>query len=168
MQNDIHVTDGILLSDNRLIIPSAWRKDILQKLHIRHRGIEKSKANARMTVFWPGMTKDIEEMVSMCKECMKYRSNQPKIPMQTRYITLLPWKIVESDVLEHKNQNYLVVIDYYYSKYIEARRLNSKTSNDFIRCLNEMFSRHGYPQTPIADNTPYNSREMRQYATKCA
>ena len=119
-----------------------------------------------MTVFWPGMTKDIEEMVSMCKECMKYRSSQPKIPMQTRYITLLPWQIVESDVLEYKNQNYLVVIDYY-SKYIEALKLNNKTSNDFIRCLNEIFSRHGYPQTLIADNTPYTSREMRQYATKC-
>ena len=56
MRNDIHVTDGILLRDNRLIIPSAWRKDILQKWHISHSGIEKSKTNARMTVFWPGMT----------------------------------------------------------------------------------------------------------------
>ena len=34
-----------------IIIPPAWRKDILQKLHISHSGIEKSKANARMTVF---------------------------------------------------------------------------------------------------------------------
>jgi len=40
--------------------------------------------------------------------------------------------------LEHKTQNYLVVIDYY-SKYIEAIRLKGKTSSDIIRCLNEMF-----------------------------
>ena len=32
--NDIHVTDGILLKDNRLVIPLAWRTDILQKLHL--------------------------------------------------------------------------------------------------------------------------------------
>ena len=31
VRNDIHVIDGILLKDNRLVIPSAWRKDILQK-----------------------------------------------------------------------------------------------------------------------------------------
>ena len=85
--------------------------------------------------------------------------------MQTREIPVLPWQIVASDVLEHKNQNYLVVIDYY-SKYIEAIRVNSKTSSDIIRCLNEIFSRHGYPQTLIADNMPYNSREMRKYATQ--
>ena len=42
--------------------------------------------------------------------------------MQTRDIPLLPWQVVASDVLEHKNQHYLVVIDYY-SKYIEALRL---------------------------------------------
>ena len=113
-----------------------------------------------MTIFWPGMTKDIEEMVSSCEKYMKYRSNQPKEPMQTRDIPLLPWQIAASDVLEHKNQNYLVVRWLLF-------KVNSKTSNDVIRCLNEIFSRHGYPQTLIADNMPYNSREMRQYATKC-
>jgi len=29
-----------------------------------------------------------------------------------------------------------------------------------------MFSRHGYTRTLIADNAPYNSREMREYATQ--
>ena len=84
---------------------------------------------------------------------------------QTREIPILPWQVVASDVLEHKNQNYLVVIDYY-SKYIEAIRLNGKTNSDIIGCLNEIFSRHGYPQTLIADNMPYNSREMKEYATQ--
>ena len=72
-----------------------------------------------MTVFWSGMTKDIEEMVSSCVKCMKYQSKEPKEPMKTRDVPLLPWQTVASDILEHKNQNYLVVIDYY-SKYIEA------------------------------------------------
>ena len=165
VRNDIHVTDGILLKDNRLVIPLAWRTDILQKLHLSHCGIEKTKANARTTVFWPGMNKHIEDMVSCCEKCLKYQSKQTKEPMQTRQIPILPWQIIASDVLEHKNQNYLVFIDSY-SKYIEAMRLNGKTSSDIIRCLNEIFSRHGYPQTLIADNMPYNSREMRKYATQ--
>ena len=77
----------------------------------------------------------------------------------------MPWQIDASDKLEHKNQNYLVVIDYY-SMYIEAIRLNGKTSSDIIECLNEIFSRHDYPQTLIADNMPYNSREMREFPTQ--
>ena len=43
MQNDIHVTDGILLKNNRLIIPSVRRKDILQKLHINKPKLKKPK-----------------------------------------------------------------------------------------------------------------------------
>jgi len=109
------------------------------------------------------MNKHIEDMVSCCEKCLKYQRKQTKEPMQTQEIPILPWQVAASDVLEHKNQNYLVVIDYY-SKYIVAMRLNGKTSSDIIRCLNEIFSRHGYPQTLIADNMPYNSREMREYA----
>jgi len=105
-------------------------------LHISHCGIEKTNTNVRTKVFWPGMTKHIEDMVSSCEKCLKYQSKQTKEPMQTQEIPLLPCQIVASDVLEHKNQNYLVVIDYYYSKYIEAIRLNGKTKSDVIRCLN--------------------------------
>ena len=111
------------------------------------------------------MNKHIEDMVSCCEKCLKYQSMETKEPMQTRQIPILPWQIIAPDVLEHKNQNYLVVIDSY-SKYNEAMRLNGKTSSDIIRCLIEIFSRHGYPQTLIADNMPYNSREMRKYATQ--
>ena len=76
--------------------------------------------------------------------------------MQTRYVPLLPWQTVASDILEHKNQNYLVVIDYY-SKYIEALQLKGKASQDVIQGLNEIFSRYRYPQTLVA----------RQYAYRC-
>ena len=83
------------------------------------------------------MNKHIEDMVSCCEKCLKYQSKQTKQPMQTREIPILPWQIVVSDVLEHKNQNYIVVsaIDSY-SKYIEAVRINDKTSSDIIGCLN--------------------------------
>ncbi|XP_022794661.1 uncharacterized protein LOC111333375 [Stylophora pistillata] len=47
-----------------------------------------------------------------------------------------------------------------------AIRLNGKASSDIIRCLSEIFSRHGSPQTLIAENFPYNSREIKEYATQ--
>ena len=74
---------------------------------------------------------DIEEIVSSCAKCMKYQSKQPKEPMQTHDVPLLPWQTVGSNILEHKNQNYLVVIDYY-SKYIEALQLKREASQDVI------------------------------------
>ena len=58
-------------------------------------------------------------------------SKQPKEPMQTHDVPLLPWQTVGSNILEHKNQNYLVVIDYY-SKYIEALQLKGEASQNVI------------------------------------
>ena len=74
---------------------------------------------------------DIEEMVSSWEKCKKYQSKQPKEPMQTHDVPLLPWQTVGSNILEHKNQNYLVVIDYY-SKYIEALQLKGEASQNVI------------------------------------
>ena len=90
IRNGIQVTDGILLKDNRLVIPFALRNDILQKLHISHCGIEKTKANVHTMVFWPSMNKHIEDMVSCCEKCLKYQSKQTKEPMQTREIPIFP------------------------------------------------------------------------------
>ena len=58
-----------------------------------------------------------------------------------------------------------MVIDYY-SKYIEALQLKGKASQDVFQGLNEIFSRHGYPETLVADNMLYNSREMRSYVQR--
>ena len=58
--------------------------------------------------------------------------------MQTRDVPLLPWQRVASDILEHKNQNYLVVIDYY-SKSIEALQLKGKQVKMLFRVLMKSF-----------------------------
>ena len=66
-----------------------------------------------------------------------------------------------------RTQKSTLSCDYYYSKYIEALRVKDRTSRDVIQYLNEIFARHGYPQTLVAYNLPYNSREMTHYASKC-
>ena len=58
-----------------------------------------------------------------------------------------------------------MVIDYY-SKYIEALQLKGKASQDVFQGVNEIFSRHEYPETLVADNMPYNSREIRSYVQR--
>ena len=43
----------------------------------------------------------------------------------------------------------------------------NKTKKIALKHGNEIFSRHGYPETLVADNMPYNSREMRSYVQRC-
>ena len=87
--------------------------------------------------------------------------------MLPREIPLLPWQYIGADIAEFEGKAYLVVIDYY-SKYIEALRMNGKKAGHIIKALREMFSRHGYSETFTADNNPFNSKEMDEYATRCS
>ena len=66
---ELSVQDGCLLWGSRVIVPPSGRKAVLNELHEAHPGISRMKALARMYVWWPGLDKDIEESVCLCREC---------------------------------------------------------------------------------------------------
>ena len=49
-----------------------------QILHTGHLGIERTKVNARGTMYWPNIITDIESMVANCTECQIYRNKLKK------------------------------------------------------------------------------------------
>ena len=106
-------------------------------------------------------------MISKCDKCLTLLRKQQKEPMLPREIPLLPWQHLGADIAEYEGKAYLVVVDYY-SKYIEALRMNGKKAGHVIKALREIFSRYGYPETFTAVNNPFNSKEMDEYATKCS
>ena len=52
-----------------MVVPEPGRKAMLMLLHEGHQGMCHMKALARMSVWWPGINADIEELVSGCYEC---------------------------------------------------------------------------------------------------
>lgn len=48
-------------------MPSRLRKNILQRNHYNHMGIEKSQLRARYSVNWPCINNDIHNLVSNCE-----------------------------------------------------------------------------------------------------
>ena len=65
-RDELSEADGVLLKGERLIIPSCLQQDILQRIHMGHMGITRCTQRAREVVFWPGMNKEITEMVEKC------------------------------------------------------------------------------------------------------
>ena len=73
--DDLSIFDDVLLvyKSNRVLVPSKMRFDILEKLHISHSGISKTKELARQFYFWPGLSKQIETMIGNCEVCRLHR-----------------------------------------------------------------------------------------------
>ncbi|KAK0136800.1 hypothetical protein N1851_027011 [Merluccius polli] len=76
------VQDGVLLKGHRLVIPSTMRNDVLAKLHEGHQGVVKCRQRARQSVWWPGLSQQLNELVLNCRTCCKERQNhrEPLIP----------------------------------------------------------------------------------------
>ena len=60
---------------------SSLRPDMLQVIHEGHLGRDKCKARARVSLHWPLMGVDIEEVVDRCVVCQKYRAANQKEPL---------------------------------------------------------------------------------------
>ena len=128
------------------------RLDVLDKIHDAHQGITKCRERAKTAVWWPGLSKQLEELVNKCPTCAKYRvySAEPAIPSE---LPDRPWQKVGADLFELKGESFLIVIDYF-SRYVELCKLSRTTSPDVIVHLKSMFARHGIPELLKSDNGP--------------
>ena len=61
--------NGLITKGARLLVPSTLRKKVLEQIHDGHLGIEKCMLKARGSVFWPGISNDIQETVEKCEIC---------------------------------------------------------------------------------------------------
>lgn len=164
VRSELNVVNGLLLRGNRIVIPHSLRKQILQRIHEGHLGIEKCKRRARDTVYWPGINKDIETMIGKCETCNKFQSRQAREPMMIPELPTAPWRKVGTDLFHFNGKDYLLVIDYY-SNFPEIALLTSITANNMITHVKSIFSRHGIPETVISDNGPcYNCKEWQNFA----
>jgi transposase InsO family protein len=159
----LSIANGLLLRGKRIIVPPPLRKTLLGKLHSGHQGITKCRERARQSIWWPGLSKQLEELVLNCPECLRSQLQRPQ-PLTPTPLPQLPWQKVATDLFDWKQETYLLVVDYF-SRYIEIARLNRPTTTEVVTHLKSLFARHGIPETLVSDNGPqYASREFAEFA----
>lgn len=163
MRNEIHCENGLMFAGDKLIVPVAFRKEILDKLHESHLGMEKCKSRARESLYWPNMCKDIENTVASCETCATYQRQNQKEPLIPHPVPERPWSKLGADIFEFEGRSYLLIVDYY-SKYPEVARLENKTATGVIKVMKPILARHGIPDVLMSDNMPFSSYKMKEFA----
>ena len=64
------------MKDDRAIIPLALRLDVSGMIHTGHQGIQKCRETAKSGVWWPNISKQIEDLVRECPTCIKTKANR--------------------------------------------------------------------------------------------
>ena len=163
VREKISVGSDLLLYGTRIIVPKSLQAETMHKIHQGHQGILKCRQRVSASVWWPGVSKDMENFVKCCPDCQK-STTPPREPLLQSSLPDYPWERVATDLFELNGTTYLLVVDYY-SRYIEVQKLKSTTSASIITALKAVFSHHGIPATVVSDNGPqYASQEMKEFS----
>ena len=70
IKDQLPSTSGIMLNDIKIIVPKYLQKQVIEIAHEGHQGMSKTKALLRTKVWWPGIDKDTENLISSCIPCL--------------------------------------------------------------------------------------------------
>lgn len=163
-RDELSVAEDIIFRGQKIVIPTALRHEMVQKVHDSHMGVEKSLQRAKDIMFWPRMTSDITDYVLSCSICLQYRQSNAKEPLVSHEVPDRPWQVAGTDVFTFDNKDYLVTVDYF-SHFFEVDLLPNTTSTTIIRKFKAIFARHGVVDKLVCDNARYYcSGEMTDFA----
>ena len=156
-------SDGLVFACEIIVIPESMRQEMLQILHEPNMGMGKIKSRSITAIFWPGMSRAIEDTVAKCSTCLHLARSNQKEPVIAHQIPDGPFVKVTMDIMSFKGRDYLVAVDYW-SKFLELTLLENKTSERVIVHVASISARHGIPEEIVADNQPFGSYAFRQFA----
>ena len=64
-----------------MIIPTAMRKAMLERIHSSRLGVNGCLRRARDSLYWPGMTADVQQKIATCEVCRSLEQKQQKEPL---------------------------------------------------------------------------------------
>ena len=75
-----YTLDGVILYRDHIVLPASLRSIALKPLHAAHQGVSAMERCARATVFWPGLTQDINTTRNSCVHCNRNAPSQAVVP----------------------------------------------------------------------------------------
>ena len=147
----------IVYNANRLYVPKPSRRRILRSLHAGHCGFARTHKLACQSLWWPGMSNDIQTMIDHCTQCRALKPAQQRekanTEMKKRADELYPMAEVAVDLFHAAGHEYLVMVDRF-SGFPFVKKLFSTTTKAITDALMNWFAVEGYPGRILSDGGP--------------
>ena len=166
------IKDGLLVRCHRLhagldpieqvVLPKCLQSMVMESLHdspfAGHFGVKRTLARVQLRYYWPGYLKDVEDWCKSCVVCQQRKGPQSKnvAPLTSIHTGEGPFEQIALDILKlpltERGNQYLVVIEDYFSKWVEAFPLERTVAPCVAQCIvNGWMARFGCPFTILSD-----------------
>ena len=109
-----------------------------------------SRADA--SIFWLGITYDIQATRANCSHCNQMAPSQPALPPTPPILAVYPFQCICADYFHQQGMNYLVIVDRYSNWPIVERAQNG--SEGLIAVLRRTFATYGISDELSSDGGP--------------
>ena len=147
----IHSTGLIIYNNDRILVPKAYRKTLIEKLHKAHQGTTKTQFRGRRDYYWPGMNEAIAQHVRVCGTCIPFAASQPQQPIIPQNIAQSPMHVIGADQFAIGKRDYLVIVDQY-SGWPDVTELTNTSSSYIVKAMRKFFNTFGNPSKIHCDN----------------
>ncbi|XP_017482519.1 PREDICTED: uncharacterized protein K02A2.6-like [Rhagoletis zephyria] len=151
---DLKEAQGCLFRGEQIIIPFKLRKKIIGSLHEGHPGVCRIKLLAADKVFWPRMSKDIEQIVKSCDSCAKAAKTPIKCTLHPWPMPIAPWIRVHLDYAGPIDNYYFLIIVDAFSKWPEIIKTKVTTSEKTVDMFDDVIAHQGLCEICVTDNGP--------------
>ena len=99
-------------SSKNFIYKLATTAETGEPMAARHQGIKCCWLIVKYSVWWPGVTKQMPEMIQQCCVCAN-EGTPRKGPLMVSPLPDHAWQVIGIDLFELKGVTYLLVVDYF-------------------------------------------------------
>ena len=132
----------------RVLIPKALQAEVIQSLHAGHQGVSSMNERAKASVYWPGISSDIQKARDMCSSCNRIAPSQAKTPPMEPHIPTTPFEAIAADFFHYMGYYYFVAADRL-SGWTEQQRIKVGSqeagSQGLCKALRKLFVTFGVP-----------------------
>ena len=162
IRQQLSVDDGLVFFGNRVVVPLSARRDVLTRLHASHQGIVRTKQRAAQTVYWPGITNEIVQLIERCGPCQKHRPSLPQEPLRSDPLPDYVFQSVSADLFQAGNLHVLVYADRLSGWVVIHQWRHSPSSRETGRAVTDNFAALGVPERFRSDGGPqFSAKEFR-------
>lgn len=161
-RHHLYSNDGVVVYKDRIVIPPSLRPACLSALHAAHQGTSAMTAKAESSIFWPGISNDIQATRANCSHCNRMAPSQAPLPPTPPILAEYPFQCICADYFHYQGYAYLVIVDRYSNWPIVERAKDG--AQGLVKVLRHTFATYGIPDELSSDGGPeFIAHTTRQF-----